>query len=188
MNVLYATTNKHKVAAATAALQSFGVTLQALPAEIPDVHELQVDSQEAVARDKAHKYYAFLKKPLVVMDSGLFIEGLHGFPGIYTKYALETIGVEGLITLAKRIAHRTAYTERTIVFTDGTITKTFSYKCYGTILPEERGTDGRDYDFIFCVDATGKTLAEMTEADKADITGHAWREFGTWIKDYPHDN
>ncbi len=186
--MLYATTNSYKLLAANTALKDFEITLEKLASETPDVPEIQGESQAEVALDKAKKYYEVLKQPLIVMDFGFFIEGLKGFPGIYTKHAIETIGVEGLINLASTIENRRAYTERTIVYTDGDVYKTFSYRCPGTILLEKRGTDGRDYDFVFCVDATGKTLAEMTEEEKATVSGDAWRELGQWIKDNTDDN
>ena len=94
MNITYATTNKYKLAGANQALLGVGLTLTAPDRELPYVPEIQSDSQEEVSIDKAQKYYELLKNPLVVMDSGLFIKSLKGFPGVYTKYALDTIGIE----------------------------------------------------------------------------------------------
>ena len=51
------------------------------------------------------------------MDSGLFIKSLKGFPGVYTKYALDTIGIENIVKLLKD--DRGAYTQRTVTYLDG---------------------------------------------------------------------
>lgn len=181
MNVLYATTNDYKVLAANLALKDFEITLDKLPAGSPDVPEIQANSQTDVAIDKALKYYELLKEPLIVMDFGFFIDDLKGFPGVYTKHANETIGTEGMVALVQSFDNPTAYTQRTIVYIDGSGYKTFSSRCTGVILKEPRGTHGRDYDFIFQLDTTGKTLAEMTDEERAAESGEAWRELGRWL-------
>ena len=128
MNITYATTNKYKLAGANQALLGAGLTLTAPDRELPDVPEIQSDSQEEVSIDKAQKYYELLKSPLVVMDSGLFIKSLKGFPGVYTKYALDTIGIENIVKLLRD--DRGAYTQRTVTYLDGLEIKTFTYtKC-----------------------------------------------------------
>lgn len=182
-NIIYATTNDYKVLAANLVLKDFEITVEKLPAGSPDVPEIQSDSQADVAIDKALKYYELIKKPLIVMDFGFFINELKGFPGVYTKHTNETIGVEGIIALVQALNNPTAYTQRTIVHIDANGYKVFSSRCTGTILKEPRGTHGRDYDFIFQLDTTGKTLAEMTDEERAVESGEAWRELGRWLKE-----
>lgn len=184
-SILYATTNDYKVLAANTALKGSGFTLEKLPKGVPDIPEIQANTQAEVAVDKALKYYELFKKPLIVMDFGFFIEGLKGFPGVYTKHAIDTIGIEGLKALVNPLENRAAYTQRTIVYIDEAGYKAFSSRCPGLILTEERGTHGRDYDFIFQVNSTQKTLAEMTEEEKANESGASWRELGEWLKQRP---
>ena len=47
-----------------------------------DCIEPQSDSITEIAKAKAEQAYAALKIPLIVDDTGLFIEALAGFPGI----------------------------------------------------------------------------------------------------------
>ena len=117
MDLIYATTNKHKLAGAKQALAGTNINLIAPDKTLPDVPEIQSDDQAAVSVDKALKYYELLKHPLVVMDSGLFIDELNGFPGVYTKYALDTIGIDRIVQLLGGGAR--AYTQRTITYFDG---------------------------------------------------------------------
>ncbi|HEU5122022.1 MAG TPA: non-canonical purine NTP pyrophosphatase [Candidatus Saccharimonadales bacterium] len=179
--LLYATTNDYKLSAANMALKDYGITLEKLGDGSLDVPEIQSDNQEEVAIDKAEKYFRLLRRPLVVMDFGFFVEGLGGFPGVYTKYSIDTIGAKGMSALVCNLDNRTAYTKRTVVFKDNNVVKVFSYSCPGTMLAEERGTNGRDFDRLFLVEETGKTLAEMNETEKAAASGYAWHQLGEWL-------
>jgi XTP/dITP diphosphohydrolase len=61
--------------------------------------EPQLDKIEAIALDKARQAYKILKKPLLVEDTGFYIEALNDFPGPYNKYVIEKIGVNGYLAL-----------------------------------------------------------------------------------------
>jgi hypothetical protein len=174
MELIYATTNKHKLAGAKQALAGTDINLIVLDKTLPDVPEIQSDDQAAVSIDKALKYYKLLKRPLVVMDSGLFIDELNGFPGVYTKYALDTIGIDRIIQLLGAGAR--AYTQRMITYFDGNKPQTFTLKLHGALLKEPRGNNGRNYDKYFLPDGKNKTLAEMTDEEKAELTTAVWRE------------
>ncbi|MBF1043455.1 MAG: non-canonical purine NTP pyrophosphatase [Candidatus Nanosynbacter sp.] len=140
--------------------------------------EIQSDDQQAVSVDKALKYYDLLKRPLVVMDSGLFIDELNGFPGVYTKYALDTIGINRIIQL---LGGARAYTQRTITYFDGNKLQIFTLKLHGALLKEPRGNNGRNYDKYFLPNGKNKTLAEMTDEEKVELTAEVWRELAAWL-------
>lgn len=181
--LVYATTNQYKLSTAQAIFKKYSKTiLTSLPNNVPDIPEIQADTQEAVAIDKARKCYEIIKQPLIVMDSGLFINGLNGFPGVYTKYALETIGVDGLIRLFEQLENRTAYTMRTIAYIDSSTVKTFSSRYDGIMQTHKRGTNGRDYDLVFFIPEKGKTIAELTDEEKMDLTSGAWKQLAEWIE------
>ena len=181
MDLIYATTNKHKLAGAKQALTETNINLIAPDKTLPDVPEIQSNDQAAVSVDKALKYYELLKRPVVVMDSGLFIDELNGFPGVYTKYALDTIGIDRIIQLLGGAAR--AYTQRTIAYFDGNKPQTFTLKLHGALLKEPRGNNGRNYDKYFLPDGKSKTLAEMTDEEKAELTAAVWRELAAWLQE-----
>lgn len=174
MELIYATTNKHKLAGAKQALVGTDINLIVLDKTLPDVPEIQSDDQQAVSVDKALKYYDLLKSPLVVMDSGLFIDELNGFPGVYTKYAFDTIGIDRIIQLLGGAAR--AYTQRTITYFDGNKPQTLTLKLHGALLKKPHGNNGRNYDKYFLPDGKNKTLAKMTDEEKAELTAAVWRE------------
>ena len=180
VNIIYATTNKYKLAGANNALRGTDVELIAPKQELPDVPEIQSDSQEAVSVDKAEKYFQLLKCSLVVMDSGLFIEELKGFPGIYTKYALDTVGIKRIIEMLND--NFRAYTKRTVVYHDGSATKVFTSEIWGNLVREPQGDNGRNYDKYFIPDGDDKTIAEMSDDEKAAMIAPVWREFAKWIQ------
>ena len=180
MNLIYATTQKYKLAGARQALAGTGVNLIAPDKILPDVPEIQSDDQAAVSVDKALKYYELLKRPLVVMDSGLFIDELNGFPGVYTKHALDTIGIDRIVQLLGGAAR--AYTQRTITYFDGNKPQTLTLKLHGALLKEPRGNNGRNYDKYFLPDGKNKTLAEMASKEKAELTAEIWRKLAAWLQ------
>ena len=180
MDLIYATTNKHKFAGAKQALTATNINLITPDKTLPDVPEIQSDNQQAVSIDKALKYYDLLKCPLVVMDSGLFIDELNGFPGVYTKYALDTIGIDRIIHLLGGAAR--AYTQRTIAYFDGSEPRTFTLKIHGTLLKNPRGSNGRNYDKYFLPDGKNKTLAEMTDDEKVELTAEVWKKLATRLQ------
>ena len=180
MDLIYATTNKHKLAGAKQALAGTNINLITPDGALPDVPEIQSDDQEAVSVDKALKYYNLLKRPLVVMDSGLFIDELNGFPGVYTKYALDTIGIDRIIRLLGD--NNRVYTQRTITYFDGDKPQTFTLKLRGALLKEPRGNNGRNYDKYFLPDGKSKTLAEMASEEKAELTAEIWRKLAAWLQ------
>jgi XTP/dITP diphosphohydrolase len=46
-------------------------------------------------------------------------------------------------------------------------------KCEGRITPQARGSGGFGYDPLFVVDGVGKTMAELTEAEKNEVSHRA---------------
>ena len=79
---------------------------EAVQVNLPIV-EPQANSIEEVALSKATQAFQLLREPLVVEDSGFYINELSGFPGPFTRYVLDTIGVNGLLRLAEPLVART---------------------------------------------------------------------------------
>lgn len=109
------TGNPNKARALAEHTERFGVQVvaQALPLVEP-----QADSVEAVALSKARQAYALIGHAVIVEDSGFCIDGLNGFPGAYTKYVLQTIGVRGLLALAALLEARTCRFKSALVYVD----------------------------------------------------------------------
>jgi dITPase (EC 3.6.1.-) len=187
----YVTTNEGKLAEARAYLEE-------VDAEAYDYVEIQADDLEPIAAAGARTSHAALGGPVVVDDAGLFIPGLGGFPGPYTAYVDDTIGVEAVGQLARSTVEEPveaifrcvlAYCDGTDAplsapmhepaDADGPAVAVFAGEVTGEIVPP-RGEGGFGYDPIFAVD--GQTFAELTAAEKNQRShrGRALAAFARW--------
>jgi XTP/dITP diphosphohydrolase len=94
MTIYFATSNAGKVANAQAALRPFGITVKQTDV---DLVESRSEDPAVIALEKATQAYKKFRKPLLVEDSGFFIEALGGFPMTHIKFSLKTIGIEGIL-------------------------------------------------------------------------------------------
>ena len=103
MTLWFMTTNEGKVAEAREHFSHFGIPVRQFEFEAT---EPQSDDLEIVALSKLEQAIPHLPEPddmLLVEDAGLFIDSLNGFPGVYSSYVLETLGVQGVLTLMKHL-------------------------------------------------------------------------------------
>lgn len=138
-----------------------------------------------IARGKARYAYEQLKTPLIVDDTGFFINALNGFPGPYAAYVLNTIGNEGILKLMGGREDRNARFVTAIAFADENGVRIFKGTIEGRVAQAPRGEGGFGYDPIF---ETGeKTLAEIPLEEKSRIShrARALTAFHDWfVKEY----
>ena len=143
--------------------------------------EIQSDSLTAIAATGASEAFDALggTEPVIVEDSGLFVDAFGGFPGPYSAYVEGTLGIERVWGLLESEANRSAAFRSVIVYADADGVETFEGSLEGTIVAP-RGAGGFGYDPIFEHD--GRTLAEMSTAEKNDIShrGRALSAFASW--------
>lgn len=158
MEVLFATSNKHKFNEAKEILFNANVDVR----HFEFMHnEIRSDSLEEIATEAAEAAYKLAKKPVFVEDSGLFVDALNGFPGTYSAWAQKKIGNEGLLKLMAGAANRNASFRTCIAFVNGDgAAKTFTAECKGQIAEKPRGNGGFGYDPIFIPEGETHTFAE----------------------------
>jgi len=187
----YVTTNAGKLTEARA-------YLDAIESESYDYVEIQADDLEPIAVAGARASHAALGGPVLVDDAGLFIPGLAGFPGPYTAYVDDTIGVEAVGQVARSMVEQPveAVFRCVLAYCDGTdaplrapthepadetgpAVAVFAGEVTGEIVPP-RGEGGFGYDPIFAVD--GQTFAELSPAEKnlRSHRGRALADFSRW--------
>ena len=144
--------------------------------------EPQSESISEIAQAKAEQAYAALRRPLIVDDTGLFIEELRGFPGPYAAYVQDALGNTGILRLMEGVTNRHAYFATSIAYADERGIQTFEGRIDGEITDTPHGTDGFGYDPIFSVD--GRTLAEMNMEEKNTVShrAHALFAFREWYR------
>ncbi len=142
--------------------------------------EVQGETLAAVTNAGAQALLASgLAPPFILEDSGLFVEALNGFPGVYSRHALETIGVAGLLRLMSGLAgqSRRASFRADLLLVDGTGGRHhFEGSCLGTIAVAPAGEGGFGFDPIFIPDqpseagAPGQTFAQLPPTVKGRLS------------------
>ncbi len=160
MEIVFVTTNKGKMREAEEIGARYGITFVQNDC---DVFEVQEDDLETVAVEAAKDVWPQVKKPMIVEDSGLFIEALGGFPGPYSAYAFKTIGLDGILRLMRGAKGREAVMKSAVAYTGGGALKTFIGETRGAISEEKRGGKGFGYDPIFIPVGHSKTFGEDPE-------------------------
>ncbi|SHG68512.1 non-canonical purine NTP pyrophosphatase [Halobaculum gomorrense] len=61
-----------------------------------DYTEIQANDLEPIAARGAREAYRHAGEPVLVDDAGLFVRGFDGFPGPYSAYVEDTLGVEAV--------------------------------------------------------------------------------------------
>jgi XTP/dITP diphosphohydrolase len=163
--VFFATGNVHKVQEIQTAVQNFCLSIE--QADIKEV-EIQADSVEEVAKYSAIQVREKHKIPVFVEDTGLFIDILRGFPGVYASYVYKSIGIFGVLKLLDGTSNREAVFRSSIAYCDLNDQVTcFTGECHGKISSVPRGSAGFGFDPIFMPEnGGGKTFGEMKIQEK----------------------
>ena len=94
--ITFVTTNPGKFREVSAKLAPLGIRLARRDRAYP---ELQADRLEDVVRFAAGLVAKEVRGEFLIDDSGLFVEALGGFPGVYSSYVYRTLGPAGLVRL-----------------------------------------------------------------------------------------
>ena len=154
--ITYVTGNWAKIESAKQTLEPLGFEIDNIKM---DTIEIQADNVEEVAKYSAKWASDKLKCDVLKNDSGLFVEALNGFPGVYTRYVDETLGEDGILKLMDGIENRKAYFKEVLAYCEyGKEPITFIGITPGTIALTKSGSYGWSWDFIFIPDGQDKTL------------------------------
>jgi XTP/dITP diphosphohydrolase len=155
-----------------------------LPDEIEqleyDYAEIQSKNLTEIATRGAREAAAETGDPVFVEDSGLFVDALDGFPGPYSSFVYDTLGIVRVANLARTEGDHAARFRSVIAYCDGETVETFEGSVVGRIV-EPRGEGGFGYDPIFEHD--GRTFAEMDTEEKNAVShrGRALATFADWL-------
>ena len=169
----FLTSNAGKLAEATDLFAPLGYEVQSFTGE---VIEPQADDLGTVALAKIAQGVELLAgenrfhEGLLVEDSGLFIDALGAFPGVYSAHVESTIGCEGILRLLDE--NRSAFFMTVAAYWTGEVVEVFVGRCDGVIATEMRGEGGFGYDPIFIPlgSEDGRTFAEMSHQEKAEMS------------------
>jgi len=189
--LVVATTNRGKLAE----LRELLATLPLEVLSVADVSKKPIhvvedgDTFEANAIKKAREVAAATMMWTLADDSGLEVDALGGAPGVLSaRYAgeratdaennaaliaaLEAIRAEAPALTAFRAQFRCVLALVDPFLRDGE-PYVVEGACEGSITTSPRGAGGFGYDPLFVVEGTGKTMAELAEAEKNRISHRA---------------
>ena len=188
--LLLSTRNPHKLREFERLLGPFGIAVAPLPEHV-DLPPEDGDTFAANAVPKARAAAAQTGRPAIADDSGIEAEALGGKPGVRSaRYAgpgaTDQANLDKLMRAApagSRLRYVCA-----LAYVDpgaGGIEELFFGECVGTMAPEARGSGGFGYDpaFVPADYGDGRTMAELTDAEKDEIShrGRAARALARWL-------
>jgi len=163
----FVTSNPHKFHEAEAILREYGIKVQWIDLEYP---ELQADTLKEVVLCSLKWLNKRIKGPFFIEDAGLFIHSLNGFPGPYSSYVFRTIGNEGILRLMEGVEDRKATFKSVIGLAIEGKHYTFCGETRGFIAHSIRGTLW-GFDPIFVPEEMdGLTYAEL--GDRKNLVSH----------------
>jgi XTP/dITP diphosphohydrolase len=160
MSIYFITSNQNKVKEAQEILKK---KINKANLDIPEIQSLNV---EEVVKDKARKAYKKIKMPVLVEDTGLYIESLNNFPGALVKWMLGTIGNEGICSLLKNEKNRKISAKTCYCLYNGKNFHIFVGVSNGTLPQNPKGKSDFGWDSIFVPTGYTKSFAEMSMEEK----------------------
>lgn len=178
-SLVLVTQNQHKLKELKPLFQKYNVDFDTTAHE---KYEIRSESIEEVAREAAKIAYETIQSPVVVDDTGFFVDSLNGFPGSYAGLVLKFIGFEGILQLMTDKVDRGSVFKTAVCYFDGQQLESFVGIMSGTVARESAGVGGFGYDPIFIPEGFSKTYAELTLEEKVSISHRtkAFEEFLRW--------
>ena len=198
INILLATSNKHKVKELLKILpsktRSGKVLIYKTLADFPNLPPVVENGKTLEDNAKIKAVFGLTRTGLITLadDTGLMVDFLNGAPGVNSAryaYADRCDNKANNEKLLKELsaapaAKRTAYfkTFAALAMPTGQIFLEEG-KIEGRILNDYKGSGGFGYDALFFVPKFNKTLAEMTEEEKNSIShrGEAFRKISKYL-------
>ncbi|MGH3905011.1 MAG: non-canonical purine NTP pyrophosphatase [Pseudonocardiaceae bacterium] len=187
--ISFVTSNPRKFTTAREHLSPLGVELEQVSL---DLDEIQADSVALVALHKAQQAFRVLHRPVIVEDSGFYIDELGGFPGPFVKYVIKALGAEGVARLADLTKTRHSHFEGILVYIDAHgVPRTFTDTGDGGTVADRPTTDPQPGAWsalwdVFIPTGCTEPLSALRESERTRIfDGWAkqsvFARFGEWL-------
>tara|TARA_B100001027_G_scaffold199445_1_gene158173 strand:- start:599 stop:1192 length:594 start_codon:yes stop_codon:yes gene_type:complete len=179
MKIFFATGNSKKLEEARQYLEPLGhdVELLLIEGKPPDFIEPQTSELTEVALSKSDQAISMISDTelldcaILVEDSGLFIDSLNGFPGVYSSYVFETIGLGGILKIMSEEENRHCeYRAVSVLVINGKRIITTGV-CRGKLGNQISGQGGFGYDPIFIPNGSNEvSFGQMNESEKSSFS------------------
>ena len=162
--IVFVTHNKGKIATAQKYFTKNQLEFKIYEYEL---EEPRSDDLRTIAESKVKQAFKLVNKPCIALDTGFYINSLNGFPKAFVNFALDTIGVDGILKLMDGVEDRSCHFGECLAYYDGAYLQFFECKIPGIISFEKLGKDTdvkwSDLWYIFIPQGYDLTLAQMDD-------------------------
>jgi XTP/dITP diphosphohydrolase len=156
-----------------------------------ELSEPRSDDISLISKVKVMEAYEIVKCPCISMDSGFIIDSLNGFPKAFVNFALDTIGITGILKLMKGKKNRKCRFTECLSYYDGVNLHQFYGYHEGHLATSIRGNDTdkkwSSLWYIFMPYGYKKTLAEMSDLERLNRKPYksisSFDKFCEWYKE-----
>ena len=181
--IVFVTHNKGKIASANKQLK--GVNFKVFEYEL---EEPRSEDIKYISKYKVMEAYKIVNTPCISLDCGFWIDELDGFPKAFVNYALDTIGIDGILKLMEEKENRNCKFTECLSYYDGSELHQFMGKHEGILSEKILGNDTdkkwSDLWYIFKPYGYDKTLAQMSDTERESRIKYksvdSMREFSKW--------
>src|SRR3990167_4829261 len=160
MEIYFVTTNNGKIQSLKRDFEKHEISIIQ---KLINLAEPRSSDVQEIAAAKISEAYHLIQKPTIVLDAGFYIPSLNGFPRAFVNFTLETIGLEGILTLVGGKERDCEFRE-CLAYMDGTQTEPicFTSAIKGFIAEKPKGKMQNHLwsplALIFVPPNTGRTL------------------------------
>ena len=183
--IYFITGNKSKFREAKSILNGSGIVLIKKNLKL---HEMKTTDQRKLVLEKANEAFRKIKKPLIVDDTGIYFDVYNNFPGTYTKFIFDTVGLEGIERLVDGTS-RKAFFKTLICYKDKKRTKIFKGIWGGKITKNINRPFNQDWQYnnIFVPEGFTKHLSEISLTQRMKHS-HRRKALDSFIKFWRQEN
>ena len=127
------------------------------------IHEIQCLNMQEIVTDKVKKAFQYLKRPVFVEQTGLYIEDFGDLPGGLTEIIWNSLTPEKFCDYFGSRDNTNAKSITAIAYCDGKQISIFQETLQGTISKSPQGNRTHHWDCIFIPEGQTKTISSLRE-------------------------
>ena len=156
--IFFLSSNEYKIAEVQNILNSDYISI--IPVTVK-INEIQSESIEVIAIDKVIKAFKKTGHPILVEQTGLFLDDLGGFPGGLTQIFWDSIKADDFCKYFGHTDTARVKAKTVLAYCDGKTIHTYEGEIAGIIVKAPRGDKSFQWDCVFQPNGCLETFAEM---------------------------
>lgn len=170
MKLFFVTGNRNKFEEVKKVTDRHGIELEWSDV---DVIEQKLKTEKEVAIAKALTALKILNKPVLVEDTGIYLEAYKDFPGPNAKVVFNGVGINGILKLLEGKPRGARFVTSFAFAKPNLHPLAFTGECAGRIAEKPSEKVDFAYDTIFIPEGETRTFSEMTKEEKEQYSHRA---------------